>query len=644
MNRDSTYFYWIVLLLGFILVAISSNQIAKHIQKYKLPLISGLMIVGVVAGPYVLNLIPLEAKVQLRFISEIALSYIAFAAGSELYLNEMRNQLRSIYIHSLVQTIVTFLAGGILVFLLADMIPFMEGLGFKEKLSISLLTGVIFVAPSPASVIAIVSELRARGPFTQIMMGVTIVKDFLVVVLFAILLAVAKTLSFGEGFKFLSIIIIAIELAISFGLGYCVGLLLKVILRIKIQLIYKTGTVLLLGYLVYVLSNITLDLTKSYVGHQIYLEPLLISLIGSFYITNYTSYRTEFLKILHDVGPLIYVAFFTLTGASMDLPVLQEVWVVALLFFGIRLVTTIVGAIAGSTVAGDPRRFTKVVWMPYIAQAGVALGLATVIDNQFPGWGEDFATLIIAIIVINQFIGPPFVRWAIDLVGENRSRADAPAFDGVMDALIFGFESQSLALARQLTDKKWKVEIATFADQKDVEVPEGIKVHFLNEINKDLFKNLEATKFDAIVTLLSDEDNYKICEIVYEEIGTKQMIVRLNERQNLDKFVQLGAKVVDPSTAMVSLLDHFVRSPQATSLLLGMEQGQDTRDLEVRNPNLHGLALRDLRLPREVIILSIRRSGQMIISHGYTRLRIGDVVTMVGSNKSLDEVAFKFGR
>lgn len=644
MDRESTYFYWVVLLAGFVIVAISSNQIAKHIQKFQLPLISGLMIVGVITGPYVLNLITLDAKVQLRFISETALSYIAFAAGSELYLNEMRNQLRSIYIHSITQTIITFIIGCVLVFLLADMIPFMAGLGFNEKLSISLLTGVIFVAPSPASVIAIVSELRARGPFTQIMMGVTIVKDFLVVVLFAVLLAVAKTLSFGGGFDFLSLVIIVIELAVSFGIGYLVGLLLKLILGIKIQLIYKTITILLIGYLVYVLSEVTQGLTMKYAGHQIYLEPLLISLIGSFYVTNYTNYRAEFLRILHDVGPLVYVAFFTLTGASMDLQVLQQVWVVALIFFLIRLVTTVAGAIAGSAVAGDPRRFTRLVWMPYIAQAGVALGLATAIDSQFPGWGEDFATLIIAIIVLNQFVGPPFIRWAIDLAGENRSRADAPTFDGTMDALIFGYESQSVALARQLKDKSWNVEIATFADQEDVEVPEGIQVHFLNEIDKDVFKKLDASKFDAIVTLLSDDDNYRICEIVYEEIGTRQMIVRLNERANLDKFLKLGAKVVDPSTAMVSLLDHFVRSPQATSLLLGLEQGQDTRDLELRNPNLHGLALRDLRLPREVIILSIRRGGQMIISHGYTRLRIGDVVTMVGSNKSLDEVAFKFGR
>ena len=96
--------------------------------------------------------------------------------------------------------------------------------------------------------------------------------------------------------------------------------------------------------------------------------------------------------------------------------------------------------------------------------------------------------------------------------------------------------------------------------------------------------------------------------------------------------------------AIVNLLEHFVSSPQATSLILGMERGQDSRDIELLDPNLHGIALRDLRLPADVIILSIKRGGQMIISHGYTRLRKNDIITIVGSNKSLEDIALKFER
>ena len=103
-------------------------------------------------------------------------------------------------------------------------------------------------------------------------------------------------------------------------------------------------------------------------------------------------------------------------------------------------------------------------------------------------------------------------------------------------------------------------------------------------------------------------------------------------------FIHIGVMVIDPSTAMVSLMEHFVRSPIATSLLLGMDEGQDTIDIELRNSDFHGLTLRDLRLPSDVIILSVTRGDHPIISHGYTRLRLGDIVTMVGSIESLDTV------
>lgn len=75
-----------------------------------------------------------------------------------------------------------------------------------------------------------------------------------------------------------------------------------------------------------------------------------------------------------------------------------------------------------------------------------------------------------------------------------------------------------------------------------------------------------------------------------------------------------------------------------------MEKGQDPRDIKLGNASLHGIALRDLRLPTDIIILSISRMGQSIISHGYTRLRINDIITVVGLIESLKEVQFKFDK
>ena len=142
--------------------------------------------------------------------------------------------------------------------------------------------------------------------------------------------------------------------------------------------------------------------------------------------------------------------------------------------------------------------------------------------------------------------------------------------------------------------------------------------------------------------MLSDEKNYQLAELFYENIGTKDIIVRLNNRENFDKFHKLGVLIIEPTTAMVSLLDHFVRSPNAASLLLGMDEGQDTMDIEIKNKDIHGLRIRELRLPTDIIILSIKRKGQLLMTHGYTRLRIGDEITLVGRPKSLEDIKFKF--
>lgn len=635
----------LLLIAGFLIISIAANQIAKTFQKIRLPLITGLIFTGIIAGPYIIGLVPVAAKTNLNFINEIALAFIAFAAGAELYVRELRSRINSIKWNTFGQLVVTFVLGTILVYLVADRIPYMNGLSNAAKLSIAMITGAVFVARSPASAIAVINELRAKGPYVQTVMGVTVVKDFLVIILFSICLSLSQVLISGQEFNYIEILILVFELGLSFVVGFYVyGYFLKTALKWRIRKISKTLLVLLIGYSAYLLSHKVADFTQTQFDHKIFLEPLLMCILASFNVTNYSRARPEFLKILEDVSLPVYVAFFTLTGASFSLDVIGEVIGVALILFLIRIITMVIGGYTGGMLAKDPMKFNHLGWMPYITQAGVALGLATVVANEFPGWGEQFATVIIALIVINQFIGPPLFKWAIYQVGEDRSRAPVPEFDGIRDAIIVGYESQSVALANQLMENGWEVQIATKKEKGSFDEPEGLSIAYFKDFSYDEFISIDADKSEAIVLMLSDDENLRIAEMIYHKIGTKDVIVRLNQRYNSQKFLDLGALIVDPSTAIVSLLDHFVRSPQAASLLLGMEKGQDTRDIELLNPDLHGITLRDLRLPADIIILSVVRGGQTIITHGYTRLRIKDTLTAVGSIKSLDEMQLKFDK
>ena len=631
-----------LLLAGFMVVAIASSQIAKVFQKIRLPLVTGLLITGIISGPFVLGLVPKKLSTNLNFLNEFSLAFIAFAAGAELYLKELRSRLKSIKWMTFGQFVVTFILSSIAVYFLADRVPFMQGMSKEVKLAVAILTGTIFVARSPSSAIAVINEMRAKGPFTQTVMGVTVVKDVLVIILFAVCFAVSDALVTGVQFDIRFLLILLFELALSFGIGILLGKLLQFILSFRLYYPIKTGAIVVSGYSAYLLAHFVRHYSEHHWGFELLIEPLLICIIGSFVVTNYSKYRLEFMNILHRTGPLIYVIFFTLAGTSLSLDVLPDIWTIALLFFAIRLGTMVIGGFVGGYLGGDPWKYNKIAWMPYVTQAGVALGLATIVANEFTGWGSDFATLIIAVVVLNEMVGPTLFKAAISYVKEDHRRAEAPAFSGGKDAIIFGLESQSLALARQLKENGWGVKIVSRKATKEEIETSDIDIFRIDTFTFEEFETVAMQKADAIVTMLSDDENYKIVELVYEKVGTKDMIVRLNDRKNFERFHKLGALIVEPATAMVSLLDHFVRSPQATSLLLGMEKDQDSIDVEVQCTDLHGIALRDLHLPTDIIILSIRRAGQMLISHGYTRLRKGDMVTVVGSLDSLENVKLRF--
>jgi Trk K+ transport system NAD-binding subunit/Kef-type K+ transport system membrane component KefB len=626
--------------LAFAMISIASGKIAGFFKKIKLPLITGLLLAGILAGPDILGMIDSEAIPKLRFINDISLAFIALAVGTELYIKELRSRLKSITWMTASQLGITFIFGFTAVWYLADLLPFMSGMDQYTHAAVALFAGTIFVARSPASAIAIVNEMRAFGPYTQTALGVTVLKDFLVIILFSVVFTVSDSLIRGEAMGFGFALLLIVELGLSLLIGLGLWKLLNLILHIKGKMALKSILMLASGYGVYLISYLLRDLSVQYIHEELYVEPLLVCIIGSFALTNYSRYRPDFARLIEVTGPFVYVVFFTLTGASLAIGILRDVWVVALILFFVRIVSLVIAGFVGGSLAGDPPRLNRLAWMPYVTQAGVALGLASVIASEYPAWGPGFATMIVAVIVLNQIFGPPFFKWAINIAGEAHKKGEQ-ASKSHEKILIFGLESQSIALAKQLKLHNWKVSIASQTIENGIKVEKGIKIVQCPDISVDSLRKLNAWNVGTIVCLLSDEENYTICELAYEHFGTRNLIVRLQDRGYYKKFRELGAQIMEPATAMVSLLEHYVRSPLAVSLLMGEGETQDTIDVEIINPDIHGLTLRDLRLPTDVIILSVTRGEQMIISHGYTRLRLGDIVTLVGAPSSLENVKLR---
>lgn len=644
MHIIETYQQLFIFLIAFTIVALAARQIGATLTKARLPLITGFLFTGILTGPFILNFITADSVKHLRFVDEISLAFIAFVAGSTLYLKDLKGHLKSIQWVTIGLVVSTFTLGSLSFFMLTDMISFMRSIPVSGRVAASILAGAILVARSPSSAVAVVNELRAKGPFTKRVLGVTVIMDVVVITLFAVNSSVADALITGLSVNLTFLFLIIAELAIALGIGYMLGKVLELILSLPVKRNIKILFTLLTGYGIFIFSSFIRTASHTYLPFEVLLEPLLICMIGSFMTVNTSKYRAEFLKILDVISLPIYIAFFTLTGASLELNILVQTWPIALALFVIRLIAIFIGSMGGGILAGDSMKHNRIYWMSYITQAGVGLGLAKEVAIEFPEWGPALATIIISVIVLNQMIGPPFFKWAIHLVKEARPRAETHSFDGTRDVLIFGLEGQSLALARMLNSQGWEVKIACtqISDNNNLTDIKDIDIYPINDLSIDTLIELGAGQAEALVAMLSDEENFHICELAYEHFGTPHVIVRLNSRTNIKRFHELGTLIVDPSTAIVNLLDQFVRSPSAASLFLGLEEGKDIIEFEVRNPDLHGIAIRDLNLPLDILILSVRRQGQMIMSHGYTTLKIGDWVTIVGSTPSLEQVMLKF--
>lgn len=632
------------IIAAFIIVALAASRIGQFFAQIRLPLITGFMFTGILAGPFVLDIISGESVSALYFASETALAYIALEAGNRLFLKEFRGRFKSIGWITCGLVCSTFTLGSAAVYLLSDFIPFMHEMPPASRFAVSILAGAILVARSPSSVIAIINELRAKGPLTQTALGVTVILDVAVIVLFSINSSIAGIFLTGLDFSPGFVVMVLAGLATSLVLGVFLGIVLRLILSLRIPNIFKTCLVLFSGFGMFFITPIVSEICHRRFEFELFLEPLLICMIAGFLITNFSRFRPDFMRLLSDAGPPVFVVFFTLTGASLALDILAVAWPAALILFFIRITGIVIGSFVGGSVAGDPRKMNRISWMAFITQAGIGIGLSEQVAVQFPEWGGEFATIIVSVIVLNQIAGPILFKRAIVMAGEASVRAEPSASGGTRQAVIFGLGRLSITLARKLGAHGWKIKIVTMKPNmiEKSEAPD-LDIARITELNGQNFDRIGLRNAEALTALLSDEENYRICEIAYELYGTKNMIVRLNDRSNFDRFHRLGVLVVEPGTAFVSLLDHLVRSPTGASILLGMGNRQTMADAEMLNPDLNGMLVRDIRLPPDTLIISIHRDGVAMVSHGYTRVKTGDHLTMVGSKESLQKAMLKFG-
>lgn len=392
--------------LGFImLVGLISG---KLVTRLKLPQITGYILAGILFGPYVLQAISMESVRSLRLIDQLALGLIALTAGGELKLASLRTRLKSILSISFMQVVVVFTSMTVISFLVRPLIPSLAGVAFQSGLAAALLFGMIAVAKSPATTIALITEYKARGTFTDTILGVTIIKDVIILILFTATFAISQMLDHPEGgFHLMVFIRLVWEIIESIGIGFLIGAGITIyIKRVKAELPLFILAVAFLCELV---------------AEALHIEFLLMSMAAGFYIENFSEQGEQLIEGIERSSLPIYIIFFAIAGASLNLIALRQMWLVALLMVVGRAIFTHLATDWGSRVVADEPKVRRYGGLGFLSQAGVTLGLSIIVERNFPVWGADFKTIVIAIIALNQLIGPVAFRFALVKSGECQS-------------------------------------------------------------------------------------------------------------------------------------------------------------------------------------------------------------------------------
>jgi Trk K+ transport system NAD-binding subunit/Kef-type K+ transport system membrane component KefB len=617
-------------------------MIGQGFKALRLPTITGYLFAGALAGSFGVEMIASVEAERLRFVDEIALAVIAFVAGSELYVKEIRPRLRPIIATAGGILAVAFILLATAVYLLTEFLSFTSDYSMAARLATALLGGAVLLALSPPSTIAVIKEVRARGPFTRTALGVTVLMDVAIIVVFAVMTSIAAALLTDATLNLGFVGLLLLDLGAAAAIGIASGALLRRLLSLRIHRLVKIAGILALGFGIYELADFVDEWSIANLGFEIYIEPLLIALIAGFFVTNFSPYRLEFDGLLHDVGPAVYVAFFTITGLALKLDVLWSTLPVALALFAVRVVGIGLGSGIGTTLAGESPKVRRISWMAFITQAGIALGLAREVAVQFPDLGDAFATLIISVVVINEIVGPLFLKAGLKRVGEANLPEGAEG-EEAGKAVIFGVEGQSIALARALIGDGWGVVVVdTDPDQIERIVASDVEEVLIPDVSDETLDGLIDSETAAVVAMLPDDDaNYRALRFAFEKRGIERLVARPSGGSHAAEFADLGAFIVDPGSAMVTLLEQAVQAPQSTALFLRQDPDREVSQITVTNPDVHGMPLRDLRLPLDVLVLEVQRGDSTVLAQGSTVFHVGDEVTLIAERDSLEEIRLR---
>lgn len=392
----------VLLYLGIAMTAgLIFNRIVKE---FNLPNVTGYLLAGLIIGPYVLNLVPEVAVEQMGIITNVALGFIAFSIGGSFKISNIK----AIGGKVLVITFFEACMASLLVTLAVMMF------GFPVPVALSL--GAIAAATAPATTLLVARQYNAKGPVTSMLLPVVAMDDAICIILFSVMTSIASVIANGTKLSVGEMILDPVrEIGLSLVLGAAVGFVVAFCSKLFKSRANRIAVIVCSIFLCVALAD------------KFELSSLLVCMMNSAIMVNFSKESDKMLDVCDRWTPPLFLLFFVISGAELNLSVLKEIGLLGIIYLVARTLGKYLGATSGSAIVKADKNIVKYLGLTLIPQAGVAIAMSQLVITVLPQYGEQIRAVILAATLVYELTGPLITKAALSKAGEIKKPEKAKA-------------------------------------------------------------------------------------------------------------------------------------------------------------------------------------------------------------------------
>ena len=371
------------------------NRIAK---KVGLPNVTGYLVAGLIIGGSFLKIIPFETVDSLNSMVTVALGFIAFSIGGEFKISHIKK------LGARIITVTCF--ESLTAVLLVDVVLLLCRFPTPEAIAL----GAIAAATAPAATLMVVRQYKADGPVTRALLPVVAMDDAVCLIAFSISVSIAKSLDVNGDVNYFNMLIKPlIEIVSALAIGGAVGFVMTYCLRF-----FKSRA-----------NRLTLVICAVFLGtalaDMLGLSSLLLCMMIGAMVANLYNDLDRLLDVVDHWTPPLFLLFFVLSGADLDISVLPKVGLLGVLYLVLPLGGQLPGRGHRRAYLTEPN-VQKYLGVALLPQAGVAIGMTTIAAAQLPEYGRQIRAVILCATLIYELAGPVLTKIIAYQGGRDKAR------------------------------------------------------------------------------------------------------------------------------------------------------------------------------------------------------------------------------